>query len=94
MSDNPQSSKPFIPIWEFPSQFKFSSIVQFEVHTHLAHARDKSKVKNKPERERTGTLSQAMLAQGRAIIVGLSGSSIEAYVVSRSGQKGVLGELP
>ncbi|WP_338293238.1 hypothetical protein [Planctobacterium marinum] len=55
---------------------------------HLAHARDKSKVKIKPERGTTGMLSQAMLAQGRAIIVGLSGSSIATYVASRSRQKG------
>ena len=39
-------------------------------------------------------MSQAMLAQGRAIIVGLSASSLEAYAFSHPGQMGVLGELP
>ncbi len=33
-------------------------------------------------------MPQAMLAQGRAIIVGLSGSSLATYVFSRRGKRG------
>ncbi|BDX08235.1 hypothetical protein [Planctobacterium marinum] len=61
---------------------------------NLAHVRDKVKLKSPPERGTTGMLSQAMLAQGRTIIAGISGSSVAAYVVSRLGQKGVSGDRP